>query len=189
MLCMQPSSLRCVAISVILWGLLFCNGCESANAQGSWVGRAFYLSTQHVNGSQALGVCATGYHMANLAEIIDVSVLQYDVVRGQKADDSGSGPPWGLDGWVRTGSPASRVWASGGGLGNCSVWTTASHENSGTVVRLTMPWGANSTIGAPYSVPPTMGIAPWQTRTIRSAREPDQSSRCDELNAVWCVQN
>jgi len=55
------------------------------------------------DGAHALTACVLGFHMASLWEIFNVSVLEYDTSLGATMDDSGSGPPADVLGWIRTG--------------------------------------------------------------------------------------
>jgi hypothetical protein len=98
--------------------------------------RGYYLTSSSVNGSQALGACVSGYHMASLWEILDTSNLRYDTYWGSSRADSGEGPPTIDFGWVRTGySPDN---GSTAGQANCNVWTTTS--GFGTTVSLPNDW-------------------------------------------------
>lgn len=126
--------------------------------------RQFYLSKTHADGSQALGACAPGFHMASLWEILDVSNLRYNPELGQSLADSGSGPPSALIGWVRTGYGNSGVGSAG--LGNCQTWTSPSPNDGGTVLSLDSAW---------WSAP--NGPATWNTGALP----------CNEVWRVWCV--
>ena len=70
-------------------------------------GQKFYLTKDSFQGGQALTACAKPFHMASLWEILDPSNLKYDTGRGYINDDSGSGAPANVIGWIRTGGPAS----------------------------------------------------------------------------------
>lgn len=128
--------------------------------------RSFYLtSSANYNGSQALSACAAGYHMASLWEIFDTSNLKYDTSLGSTKPDSGSGPPSGASGWIRTGN----FEGSGNfpGLANCSAWTST--VGSGTTVELPDRWD------------PTFlsQVTPWQPQLVF----------CYEGQRVWCMQD
>jgi hypothetical protein len=126
--------------------------------------RQFYLTETFANGSQALGACAPGYHMASLWEILDVSNLRYDIDLGQSRADSGAGPPTYLIGWARTGYSSSGAGAPG--QVNCQAWTSPLSNDSGTVLSLDSTW---------WSTP--NGLATWDTGAFP----------CNEAWRVWCV--
>ena len=126
--------------------------------------RPFYLTKTHFNGSQALGACEPGFHMASLWEILDVSNLRYDPDLGQTLADSGAGPPTALIGWVRTGYVSSSIATAG--LGNCQAWTSQLANHSGTVLSLDFAW---------WTAP--NGPATWDTGAFP----------CIEAWRVWCV--
>lgn len=129
-------------------------------------GRKFYLTQNEFTGSQALTACAEKYHMASLWEIFELSTLRYDTQNGSVTDDSGSGPPSGTQGWVRTGFGASNSNLSPPGISNCNAWTTDAGE--GTLVFLDAAW-AN----------PSFPVSPWRGAT----------SACIDPSPVWCVQD
>jgi hypothetical protein len=143
---------------------------ETLKDKGS---RSFYLTTAQHNGSQVLTACAEGYHMASLWEILDPSNLRYDTTLGFVRSDSGSGPPAGVSGWIRTGNVAGGN--SIAGLANCGTsigaWTSANASDQGTTVFLAHGWQ------------PTLNgnlISPWIADT----------EFCNGFAArVWCVQD
>jgi hypothetical protein len=176
--------------------------CPSASAQTTshtvgWQARLYYETKSKTTGKHALEACSIGFHMANMAEIMNPSSLKYDSDAGFTLADSGSGPPFGEDGWIRTGEPS---WGagptSGGGIANCSVWTSEASDESGTVVSLTPGWGSN--VGSIYSGPmqnniftPSI-IAPWRTRPVGRTGSKENlppPSLCSESYRVWCVQD
>jgi hypothetical protein len=134
--------------------------------------RRFYLTTNTVgvgvNGADVLdpGVCAAGFHVAAMSEILDPTVLQYDSALGATQLDAGSGVPYGA-GWVRTGGPSAAEFGQAG-LDNCAVWSSASAEHSGTTVALHADW--NSSPGR---------IGPWTGILFA----------CNTLHGVWCVED
>ncbi len=99
--------------------------------------RQYYLTKEEVTGGNALTACAAGYHMASLWEIFDTSNLRYNTDLGFTREDSGSGPPAGLHGWIRTGSASTT--SSTPGIGNCAAWTT-SENVPGTLAALSSDW-------------------------------------------------
>jgi len=111
---------------------------------------------------------AAGYHMASMWEILDPSNLRYNTQLGATLQDSGFGPPTASasEAWIRTGGPASNSETIG--LGNCNAWTSASHDDAGTLVRLDFPWDAAGE-----------KISPWFASTIP----------CSVHVHVWCVQD
>jgi len=158
-----------------------------------WSGRGYYLTKEKVQGDKALSACASGFHMAHMAEILNPSVLAYDVKLGYTTDDSGFGPPSGAgpvgsegEGWIRTGNASSNYFATGGGLANCSAWTANATNGGGTIVAFGNYWGVPI-----VRVPPTpttiipSPIDPWRTRPV----EQNQQAPCSRPQRVWCVQN
>ncbi len=138
------------------------NGARSS-AQGAK--RYYVTGGAAANGSQALGVCDAGYHMASLFEILDPTALAYDETRGFVTGDSGEGPPSSAIGWVRTGRGSSN--AAIAGVGNCNGWTSANPSDQGTIVSLNSSW------------PAVPGIPGWIVLT----------RACDQTANVWCVSN
>ena len=140
-------------------------GAQSISAQGGTPPKYYLTATTKV-GNQALTACATGYHMASLWEILDVSNLEYNSTLGWTNDDSGSGPPIGYPGWVRTGY--AKGTSTTPGEGNCQAWTTDNASYSGTSVQLPTVW----TVAADQT-------APWDA---------DYWS-CGTSLWVWCVED
>jgi hypothetical protein len=137
----------------------------AASGAGS---RRFYLSTLTRYGNAALTSCTTGYHMASMWEILDVSNLTYnaDLPTSKTRDDMGSGPPSGMVGWIRTGYSSSG--SSTPGTGNCKNWTSALSGDYGTAVRLTATWDT-----------PPDPVNLWSF----------ESFTCDINVSVWCVED
>jgi len=145
-------------------GLLLVGSLVSAAEAKS---RKFYRTKESFDGSQALTACARGYHMTSLWEIHEPSTLIYDIKLGEVRDDSGSGPPEGFLGWIRTGNTS--ISNSGiPGIANCSAWTTNAGGINGTMVQLGTDWNDSST-----------AISPWQALLFS----------CDTFTGVWCVSN
>jgi hypothetical protein len=153
-------------------------GCSLPGHSGRGSLRSFYLTKDSVQGNQAAGACARGYHMASRFEIWDVSLLDYDTSRGLTTDDSGAGPPsqaaqygsvW-PSGWVRTGGgsqytdPAA---APGSAFTNCAAWSSNSGQAYGTVAYLTDKFPSAGSAGV------------WN----------GGSEHCDIPHHVWCVSN
>jgi len=128
-------------------------------------GRHYYLTTTSYTGGSADTACQSGYHMASIWEILDVSNLVYDTTVGYTLADSGQGPPTSLAGWVRTGTASSGV--NTPGQGNCLAWTSSSAANYGTRVHLPLDWTAGTDIG------------PWDVTT----------NQCSTYAYVWCVED
>ena len=130
--------------------------------------KSFYVTKTLHDGSQALTACVGGYHMASLWEILDPSNLRYDTQLGATLPDSGFGPPTAAssEARIRTGGPASN--SETVGLGNCNAWTSPSHDDFGTVIRLDIPWDATGE-----------KISPWFAFT----------GPCSVQLPVWCVQD
>lgn len=131
--------------------------------------RKFYLTKKNFTGSQVLTACAGGYHMASLWEIFDTSNLIYNTGLGLTLDDSGSGPPSNVPGWIRTGG-LSESQAGFPGITNCNAWTTESDSAFGTIVFLDPLWGIQQRI---------TNINPWET----------ENAFCNVPKSVWCVRN
>ncbi len=131
--------------------------------------RGYYQTGALANGSGALTACATGYHMATLAEIFNTASLRYakETPGAAQSADSGNGPPYGFAGWVRTGTATSN--ANVVGQGNCSLWTSSLAANFGTTLVLDTSW-----LGAAPS-----NISPWNAVT----------ATCSSNRRVWCVQD
>lgn len=151
---------------------------ESA-AEGGDGSRGFYLTSALVQGDAPLYACATGYHMASLWELLEVKVLEYHASHPEAAAplaDMGSGPPFGVSGWVRTGGPSHNLGLPG--LGNCNQWQSSEYADggvaergggdSGTIVELCDRWDA-----------PATAISPWVGST----------DSCASLRPVWCIED
>jgi hypothetical protein len=149
---------------------------SSPSSPGTTSGlRQFYLSKTYVSGSGAITACAEGYHFASIWEIAGLSNLKYNIDLGRVSSDSGQGPPTAVmflgnpipaRGWVRTGYSSSAT--SPFGQANCSVWSSNSGFQAGTVASLPSDWtGGGQDIGV------------WETET-RS---------CNMLTGVWCIQD
>jgi hypothetical protein len=129
--------------------------------------RRYYLTVTLHKGNEALTACADGYHMASLWEIHDPSNLRYDTALGFKRGDSGSSPPSGTVGWVRTGWDANE--SDLPGSSNCNAWTSDSPFGEGTAVELPRLWRLTD---GPV-------ISPWISL----------GELCFEPLRVWCVQD
>jgi hypothetical protein len=142
-------------------------GASDISAQ-SGSGSSFYLTDANFATDNALTACASGYHMASLWEILDVSnlVYAYNHPDAHVKVDSGNGPPSGWYGWVRTG------WFSSGsttaGTGNCLNWTSTSSANSAASVRLATAWET-----APGD------ISTWDATSFT----------CNFSGPVWCMED
>jgi hypothetical protein len=146
-------------------------------SQTAWTARMFYLSKTTVQGNAPLSTCSSGYHMASLWEIYNVSELKYDTMLGFTQDDSGNGPPAGagvnVSGWVRTGNWASSVGPAG--ASNCTNWKSNSSHDTGSAVYLNPQWSQ-----------PTA----WQNIVIWSWMGTQTTGwSCSEKQRVWCVQD
>jgi hypothetical protein len=133
--------------------------------------RRFYLTTTTHQGGAAPSACASGFHMASLWEIHDVSGLRYDTSRGATKADSGAGPPndsgiqsFDPGGWIRTGAVSSST--STPGLGNCSAYS--SNSGTGTFAYLVDNWTLAGEVQSPWGA----GVRP-----------------CNEPQQVWCIQD
>jgi hypothetical protein len=128
--------------------------------------RAFYFANVGADGDEPLTACDTGFHMASIWEIFDVSNLRYDTVRGTTLPDSGSGPPTNAIGWVRTGYDGSTN--NSPGISGCSSWSSDSAAHWGTVVHLGIGWADSA-----------VRITPWSGDT----------QTCNLGAGVWCVED
>lgn len=131
--------------------------------------RQFYLTQGTYNGAiDTDTVCAEGYHMASMWELLDPSNLKYNTQLGRTTDDSGQGPPtWASTAWVRTGAVSNASSTSPTGQANCNSWTTGSSEDWGTYVYLSTEWVAPENMGVWYA---TRGV-------------------CSNMLRVWCVSD
>lgn len=129
--------------------------------------RRYYLTNTSHDGNEVLTACAAGYHMASLWEIHDPTALRYDNALGFTRPDSGSGPPAGTFGWIRTGWDSDQ--ASFNGSSNCSAYTSDSPFGEGTAVSLQRIWRSDQ----------AGQISPWTASGLI----------CFELSRVWCVQD
>ncbi len=129
--------------------------------------RGFYLTDTNYEADQTLAACSSGYHMASLWEILDVSNLAYASNHPQAYSkaDSGSGPPAFWYGWARTGWNSSAE--NTAGVANCNNWSQK-NTGYGTIVRLVNDW--ETTPGEIF----TWDAAAWQ---------------CTSVSPVWCVED
>ncbi len=127
-----------------------------------------YLTKNTFATNKVLIACATGYHMASLWEILDISNPIYDVNHPDafKRDDSGYGPPSDWNGWVRTGVSSNGDNLTG--TGNCKNWSSTNIADYGVSIRLSRYW---------ETAPGDMGA--WDTN----------SYTCNYVGPVWCVKN
>jgi hypothetical protein len=132
------------------------------------VTRSYYQTSATFAGNAALTACASGYHMATLAEIFDTSALRYakEVAGAVQGQDSGNGPPYSITGWIRTGVGSGTN--NQVGAGNCQLWTSNNAAHFGTTVALNPDW-----LGA------VTNISPWSGVTFT----------CNNARRVWCVQD
>lgn len=130
-------------------------------------GRHYYLTEGGETGKNADEACTSGYHMASMWEILDVSNLIYETELGDAEDDTGEGPPTSWFGWIRTGYTSSGD--STPGKGNCRAWSNDDRDDHGTFAYLPddWTWTGGSNIGA------------WKVGALR----------CDYAPQVWCVED
>ena len=152
--------------------------------------RKYFLTQGIYTGAEALTACqqppapASGYHMASIWEILDPSNLLYDTAHGLTLADSGSGPPAGINGWVRSGAVANRIYPQPPGWQgpppNCDAWTTdcpVAPCGSGIVASLqilTLPTYVFQD-SFPYYLAPTWNIF--------------HNFGCSSHLNVWCVSD
>jgi len=131
-------------------------------------GQSYYLTASTATGANADTACASGYHMASLWEILDVSNLAYDTTLGYQhpSGDQGDGPPTGVDGWVRTGGAPSIGGTPGGG--NCAAWSSSFSGYTGTVASLPTNWSNPDSI-----------VGVWEAGV----------ANCSSSQYVWCTED
>jgi len=141
--------------------------------------RKYYMTSATPQGNAVLTACVSGYHMASLAEIFNMSVLDYatDLVATGDAHtlpDSGSGPPFSSLAFIRVGVTGTNNAVPGNA--NCisggSPWSTNSAAVNGTAVAIKPTWTDSPT-----------NISPWDA-TVRPC-----SNNVAPIAHVWCVQN
>lgn len=129
--------------------------------------RAFYLTKTRHTGDQALIVCAAGFHMASMWDVVDPSNLRYDDTLGfQHPNQDSSGAPSGIQGWMATGTEP--VAAGLPGETNCSAWTSSSDDLLGTAASLELVWNSTAT-----------AVSPWHALTLT----------CNRPERVWCLED
>ena len=130
--------------------------------------RHAYLTSSTYATNAVLTACISGYHMASMWEILDVSNLVYDynLAAAYKRDDSGYGPPSDWNGWVRTGVASSGENTIG--TGNCKNWTSVAGTDYGVSVRLSRFWQS-----APGD------LLAWDATNYT----------CNYVGPVWCIKN
>jgi hypothetical protein len=128
----------------------------------------FYVTNTSYATNQVKTACATGYHMASLWEILDVSnlIYDYDHPAAHVKDDSGKGPPSFWNGWIRTGQDSSS--SSTTGTGNCLNWTSTDSGVYGVAVRLPGTWETDPG-----------DIFTWDATAFN----------CGYIGPVWCVKD
>lgn len=141
---------------------------DVAAVAASGGGGSFYLTDANYTTDQPLTACASGYHMASLWEILDVSnaTYAYSHPAAHVKTDSGNGPPSGWYGWVRTGWASSD--SSTTGTGNCLNWSSIDLSDYGVAVRLATAWET-----APGD------ISTWDATSFT----------CNFNGPVWCVSD
>jgi hypothetical protein len=128
--------------------------------------RRFYITNGTFDGGSALDACNNGFHMA-LWEIYEISNLRYDQTLGINNTDSGSGPPTGFAGWIRTGYSSNPSGLAG--HSNCFGYSLNTPSVFGTLVEIPANWEDVS----------ATKVGLWNTGT----------NSCASHNHVWCVQN
>jgi hypothetical protein len=162
-------------VGYLAWGQ---QGAEASSPQASQASvasstgmRKFYLSYYGHQGNLDVDtVCALGYHMASLWEIVDLSNLKYatDLVASgvaESRDDAGHGPPTFLIGWVHTGYDNSHTGSAG--QANCDGWSSSDENHYGTAAALPRDWALGADIGA------------WEFDV----------EACNIYAKVWCIED
>jgi hypothetical protein len=132
---------ECITLDSVGVPTLSAAGDVGSAATGAGI-RHFYLTSLSYYSNTALNACASGYHMASLWEILNVSDLTYDYDQpsARVHDDSGFGPPSGRNGWVRTGYISD--YSNTPGTANCQNWSNTGGSLYGTKVMLSTTWEA-----------------------------------------------
>jgi hypothetical protein len=151
-------------LGYLIWGQEEVNAAspQAPLAASATMGR-YYLTESFYTGADADTACASGYHMAALWELLDVSTLRYDTDRGRTQADSGQGPPTYFEGWVRTGNSSST--SNTAGWGNCNAWTSSSSIDYGSSAYLPKDWSAGQDVHV-------WNVGAWE---------------CNRTLPVWCV--
>jgi hypothetical protein len=141
--------------------------------------RHYYLTKDAFNGDKSLKACASGYHFASFAEILDTGVLTYNSTLGRTNADDGAGPPSIQFGWARTGYSASST-NTEYPTNNCNLWTSGATADYGTTGAFVPPY-ANGTINGNG------------TGTVYTPSTVFSQLACDNSQGynvgVWCMQN
>jgi len=154
--------------------LLALNFSSAAPNTSTAPARHYYLTKANFNGNQTLTACASGYHFASFAEILDPVALTYNKTLGRSAADDGAGPPSTALGWVRTGYVSNSVpdLKGTGTPTNCNVWTSGATTDDGEVGAFT---------------PPYLNGTNWTPAVVFG------NAACDNSQGynlgVWCVEN
>ena len=131
--------------------------------------RQFYLTRDTATGSQALNACQSGFHMASLWEIFDVTNLKYDTARGEIRADSARPNPTKGKARGRASDP-----------NNCAAWTTSDPSSYGTMVALGGLWETGLRPAPPAN---TDSIESYSVPWVSAAES------CGFRLRVWCVQD
>jgi hypothetical protein len=90
--------------------------------------RRIYLTQEEHRGDTVLPACTTGFNIAAVSELIDLSNYDYDTKLG-KVFQPGTGVPNGTAGWVYANT-------NSGNANDCENFTSGSLEKEGVVVRV-----------------------------------------------------
>jgi hypothetical protein len=136
--------------------------------------RHYYLTKASFNGSQALSACASRYHFASFAEIMDPAVLTYNKTLGRSAGDDGAGPPSAAYGWIRTGYVSNSTVSSGAETPtNCNLWTSGATNEDGDVLVF---------------IPPFVNGTNYVAPALSGDNFACDNSQGDNIG-VWCAEN
>jgi hypothetical protein len=165
---------RNIALSVValaVLSLLALNLSRAATTASTAPARHYYLTKATVNGNETLKACASGYHFASFAELVDPAVLTYNKSLGRSHADDGAGPPSDAFGWVRTGY-ASNSTVDGSTPTNCNLWTSGAGTDNGEVGVFYPDAGGNNT----------------EPAFVFASNGACDNSQGDDFG-VWCVEN
>jgi len=171
----RSTVLPVVALAAV--SLLALSFSRAATTTSTAPARHYYLTKANFNGNQTLTACASGYHFASFAEILDPDVITYNKTLGRSNADDGAGPPSYVFGWARTGYSSNSNPGSASLPTNCNVWTSGATADYGTVAGFIPPF-LNYVSPQGY-----LYVQPFGTA----------NAACDNSQGynigVWCMEN
>jgi hypothetical protein len=169
----RNTALSLVALAVL--SMLALSLSRAASTTSTAPARHYYLTKATVNGNETLSACASAYHFASYAELLDPAVLSYNKSLGRSAVDDGAGPPAVAWGWVRSGVASNSVTNGPGNPTNCNLWTSNATTDNGEVGAMLPPFEYENSTNFAQPV------------------EFANNAACDNSQGlsigVWCVEN